>query len=159
MSGVRCLWVGRDEICLLQESFNDLGLVVPWCDQLRVLSHSSVGGFLTHCGWGSVLEAAFVGVPMLALPIMVDHFTISKQIVEDWKIGWRLNKDIRGEHLVVTREEIAKTIHTFMDINSGEREELIKRAKQVEDIFQGAIAKGGSSDTNLDAFIEDITQG
>ncbi|KAK0601739.1 hypothetical protein LWI29_026980 [Acer saccharum] len=159
MSGVRCLWVGRDETCRLQEGFmNDLGLVVPWCDQLRVLSHSSVGGFLTHCGWGSVLEAAFVGVPMLALPIMVDHFTISKQIVEDWKIGWRLNKDIRGEHLV-TGEEIAKTIHTFMDINSSEREELVKRAKQVEDIFQGATAKGGSSDTNLDAFIKDITQG
>ncbi|KAK2638415.1 hypothetical protein Ddye_026210 [Dipteronia dyeriana] len=159
MSGVRCLRVGRDETCRPQDGFNDLGLVVPWCEQLRVLSHSSVGGFLTHCGWGSVLEAAFVGVPMLALPIMVDHFTISKQIVEDWKIGWRLNKDIRGEHSVITRQEIAKTIHAFMDINSSERKELIKRAKQVEDIFQAAIAKGGSSDTNLDSFNKDITPG
>ena len=49
-SGVRFLWVARGETCKLKEICGDMGLVVPWCDQLSVLSHSSIGGFWTHCG-------------------------------------------------------------------------------------------------------------
>ncbi|KAH7557118.1 hypothetical protein JRO89_XS11G0049900 [Xanthoceras sorbifolium] len=81
-----------------------------------------------------------------------------KLIVEDWKIGWRLKKEV-GAEKIVTREAIVKTIQTFMDMNTNMRKELIKRAKQVQEIFQAAIASGGSSDTDLNAFINDITQG
>ncbi|XP_042513521.1 UDP-glycosyltransferase 87A1-like [Macadamia integrifolia] len=31
-SGVRCLWVARDEALNLQETCGEMGLVVPWCD-------------------------------------------------------------------------------------------------------------------------------
>ncbi len=55
-SGVRFLWVARDEIHRLKEICGHMGLVVPWCDQLRVLSHSSIGGFWSHCGWSSTRE-------------------------------------------------------------------------------------------------------
>ncbi|KAJ0084453.1 hypothetical protein Patl1_31012 [Pistacia atlantica] len=35
-SGVRYLWVARGETCRLQKSCGDMGLVVPWCDQLKL---------------------------------------------------------------------------------------------------------------------------
>ncbi|KAG2399207.1 UDP-glycosyltransferase protein [Vigna angularis] len=44
-SGVRYLWVVRGEVSWLKEKCGDRGSVVPWCDQLKVLSHPSVGGF------------------------------------------------------------------------------------------------------------------
>ena len=83
-SGHRFLWVVRDPPAgpaqkedlnqILPEGFlertKDRGLVVrSWAPQVAILSHDSVGGFVTHCGWNSVLEAVCGGVPMLAWPL------------------------------------------------------------------------------------------
>ncbi|GJR49604.1 UDP-glycosyltransferase 88B1-like protein [Tanacetum coccineum] len=54
---------------LLSDEFlyriKDRGFVVKkWVPQVTVLNHESLGGFVTHCGWNSVLEATRAGVPM-----------------------------------------------------------------------------------------------
>jgi len=59
----------------------------------------------------------------------------------------------------VTREEISKLVKRFMDQKSNEGNEMRKRAKQLQEACQGAIAEGGSSETNLEAFIKDISDG
>lgn len=155
ISGIRFLWVARADASRLKEICGDMGLVVPWCDQLKVLCHSSIGGFWTHCGWNSILEAVFGGVPMLTFPLFLDQFPNSRQIVEDWKIGWRVERDMGNENLK-TREEIAELVKRFMDRESNEEKETRKRARELRDECHRAIAKGGSSDRNLNAFIRDI---
>ncbi|XP_059430527.1 UDP-glycosyltransferase 87A1-like [Corylus avellana] len=132
-SGVRYLLVSRGEANRPKDTCcGDMGLVVPWCEQLKVLCHPSVGGFLTHCGWNSTLESAFAGVPMLTFPIFWDQIPNSKWIVEDWKVGWRVKKD-------VTRGEISKLVKRFMDQNSNEGNEMRKRAKELQEVCRGAI--------------------
>ncbi|KAH7550522.1 hypothetical protein JRO89_XS13G0208800 [Xanthoceras sorbifolium] len=156
-SGARFLWVGRGNTSRLKDGCGDQGMVVPWCDQLRVLGHPSVGGYLTHGGLSSILEASISGVPMLTFPIAGDQFPNCKLVVEDWKVGWRL-RTVVGADKLITREAIAKTVKKFMDMNDSERKELTKTAKQLQETIKGAAAKGGSSDANLDAFLKDITQ-
>lgn len=155
-SGIRYLWVARGEASRLKESCNgEMGLVVSWCEQLKVLCHSSVGGFWTHCGWNSTLEAVFAGVPMLTFPLFLDQLPNSRQIVEEWRIGGRVKTEVQDEKLM-TREEIAELVKRFMDLENSDGKEMRKRAKERSDLCHQGIAKGGSSDTNLDNFVRDI---
>ncbi|KAL4600191.1 hypothetical protein ACB092_11G180100 [Castanea dentata] len=153
-SGVRSLWVSRGETGWSNDCSGDMSLVVPWCNQLKVLCHSSIGGFWTHCGWNSTLEAVFAGVPMLTYPIFWDQVPISKHIVEDWKIGWKVKKDVG----VLTRREISELVKRFVDKKSDEMNAMRQRAKELQKSSRRAIAKGGSSDANLDAFIRNISE-
>ncbi|PQQ06558.1 hypothetical protein Pyn_40435 [Prunus yedoensis var. nudiflora] len=158
-SGVRFIWVARGETGRLKEVCGDMGLVVPWCDQLRVLCHSSVGGFLTHCGWNSVREGVFAGVAFLAFPLLMDQGMVSNLIVEDWKVGLRVKKaEVKIDHLV-TREEIAGLVKKIMDLEDEEGKEMRRRARELKKICHGAIAEGGSSETNINAFVRSISQG
>jgi hypothetical protein len=162
-SGVRFLWVTRDETCRLKDICGKMGLVVTWCDQLRVLLHPSIGGYWTHCGWNSVIEGVFSGVPFLKFPMAMDQPLISKIIVEDWKIGWRVKKDDKLDTLVtreemVTREEIVVLIKKFMDLDSDLGSDLRKKAKELQLLYQDAIKKGGSSETNINAFLNNILE-
>jgi UDP-N-acetylglucosamine:LPS N-acetylglucosamine transferase len=48
-------------------------LVVPWVDYNDVLGHPATRLFISHCGVHSMYEAAFHGVPVLALPFTPDQ--------------------------------------------------------------------------------------
>jgi UDP:flavonoid glycosyltransferase YjiC (YdhE family) len=134
-----------------------MGLVETWCDQLKVLCHSSVGGFWTHCGWNSVKEGIFAGVPFLTFPIVADQLTHSKVIVEDWKIGWRMKKEVVAKTLVA-REEIAGLVQKFMDLERAEVKEMRRRSRELQQVCEHAIAEGGTSEIDINAFIRDISE-
>lgn len=62
------------------EELERMGKIVTWYSQLEVLSHSSLGCFLTHCGWNSVLESIVFGLPVVAFPQGFDQPTNAKLI-------------------------------------------------------------------------------
>ncbi|KAF2290932.1 hypothetical protein GH714_016875 [Hevea brasiliensis] len=72
---------------MLPEGFlnrvKDRAMVVKsWAPQVAVLNHDSVGGFVTHCGWNSVLEAVVAGVPMVAWPLHAEQHLNRNVLVE-----------------------------------------------------------------------------
>ncbi|KZV29578.1 anthocyanidin 3-O-glucosyltransferase 7-like [Dorcoceras hygrometricum] len=50
-----------------------IGKLVEWAPQSEVLSHPSIGVFVTHCGWNSTLESIMGGVPMICMPFFADQ--------------------------------------------------------------------------------------
>ncbi|KAK4424717.1 UDP-glycosyltransferase 86A1 [Sesamum alatum] len=159
LSEVYFVWVLRPDITrgngtdILPEGFEDVvkdkGLIVPWCNQNMVLSNQTIGGFLTHCGWNSILESIWYGVPMICYPIVVDQPTNRKLVVDDWKIGVEL---CDGEQ--IRREEVACKINILM---KGEnsiqmRQEIKKVSKKLHD----SLDAEGSSHRNFDRFVEDL---
>lgn len=156
LSKVNFVWVVRpdivssDETNPLPEGFEteakDRGIVIPWCCQMTVLSHSSIGGFLTHCGWNSILETIWCEVPLLCFPLLTDQVTNRKLVVDDWEIGINLCED--RSH--VGRDEVGRNISRLM---CGISKEKIGRVKMS---LKGAVRNSGSSEMNLGLFIDGL---
>ncbi|KAI3701903.1 hypothetical protein L6452_27361 [Arctium lappa] len=155
-SELNFLWVVRaSEEEKLPKGFMDRksekGLVVAWCRQLEVLSHESVGCFVTHCGFNSTLEAISLGVPVIAMPQWTDQITNAKCLEDIWGVGIRVKRDEKG---IVRRVNLVSCIEAIME---GEQGVVARRnAKKWRDLTIEAVAEGGSSDKDIDAFVSDL---
>lgn len=128
------------------------GMIVPWCSQVEVLCHPSVGCFVTHCGWNSTLESLVAGVPVVTFPQWSDQGTNAKLIEDVWGTGVRMRVN-DGEGMVES-EELERCLEMVM---GGERgEEMRRNALKWKILAREAVKEGGSSDRNLQAFLEEI---
>lgn len=125
------------------------GLIVPWCNQTRVLSHPAVVGFLTHCGWNSILESVWHGVPMICRPILFDQPMNRKLVVEDWKVGIDLCDG--GE---VSEEEVVGKIKVLMKGEKGC--DLRKQIDKMSKTLRNALDANGCSQRSFDQFVQDL---
>ncbi|KAK7405065.1 hypothetical protein VNO78_06242 [Psophocarpus tetragonolobus] len=94
------------------ENRSKRGIVwTKWAPQLRILAHKSIGGFLTHCGWSSVIESLQVGCPLVFLPFQHDQWMIAR-FMEEKKVGVKVH---RNEHdRKFTRDSLAKALTSLM---------------------------------------------
>ncbi|XP_043713292.1 anthocyanidin 3-O-glucosyltransferase 5-like [Telopea speciosissima] len=122
----------------------EVGLVVPmWAPQVEVLSHPSIGGFLSHCGWSSTLESIVNGVPMIAWPLYAEQRMNAAMLEEEVGVGVR-TKELPTKR-VVGREEIEKLVRFVME-KEGEGEAVLRRKmKELKESGLRAVGEGGSS--------------
>ncbi|KZV16558.1 scopoletin glucosyltransferase-like [Dorcoceras hygrometricum] len=128
----------------LQEKVGKRGMIITgWAPQLVILSHPSTGGFLSHCGWNSSVEAIGRGVPISAWPIRGDQFYSAKLLVDHLKIGVMVTS---GDELV-KKSEILEAIDRVMD-----DEETHERAKNLSRIFEAGLPS--TSTASIKAFLQ-----
>ncbi|KAG7645207.1 putative UDP-glucuronosyl/UDP-glucosyltransferase, UDP-glycosyltransferase family [Arabidopsis thaliana] len=152
-SGHFFLWVVREtERRKLPENYieeiGEKGLTVSWSPQLEVLTHKSIGCFVTHCGWNSTLEGLSLGVPMIGMPHWADQPTNAKFMEDVWKVGVRVKADSDG---FVRREEFVRRVEEVMEGEQGK--EIRKNAEKWKVLAQEAVSEGGSSDKNINEFV------
>ncbi|KAH7576544.1 hypothetical protein JRO89_XS01G0104600 [Xanthoceras sorbifolium] len=135
LKGSNCyfLWVVREsEETKLPKNFieetSEKGLLVNWCPQLEVLAHESIGCFVTHCGFNSILEALSLGVAMVAMPQWTDQPTNAKYVEDVWGTGMRALSDEKG---IVGRQVVEKCIKEVIR-REGEKDE--RECKEMEEI-------------------------
>ncbi|CAN6482424.1 unnamed protein product [Victoria cruziana] len=159
LSRARFLWVvkpkaGESDVGLPEgfaEETSDQGLIVPWCPQIDVLGHRAVAGFLTHCGWNSTLETLTAGVPVIAYPQFTDQPTNAKFLVDVYRVGIRLQV---GPDRLVSRDEFRRCIKELM---AGETAGAMRNnALRWKDVLRKAAADGGSSDRNIQQFVDEL---
>ncbi|KAL4569605.1 hypothetical protein LXL04_025246 [Taraxacum kok-saghyz] len=149
------LWVVKDsETHKLPKGFlestKEKGMIVNWCNQLEILAHSSVGCFVTHCGWNSTLEGLSLGVPMIGVPKWADQMTDAKFIQDVWGVGVRVKVD--SNIGIVKREELVSCLNKVMN-EGGKSLQMEKNAGKWKELAKEAISEGGSSDIAIDEFL------
>ncbi|WVY91389.1 hypothetical protein V8G54_036903 [Vigna mungo] len=56
----------------------------------QVLSHPSIGGFVTHCGWNSILESVVNGAPLVAWALYTEQDINAVLVSEGMKVAVRV---------------------------------------------------------------------
>ncbi|KAK2640919.1 hypothetical protein Ddye_022682 [Dipteronia dyeriana] len=103
------------------------GLILDWAPQAKILAHKSSGGFVSHCGWNSTLEAMMYGVPIIAIPLKFDQ-PLNANLVVD--MGVAIEVPARKEKKI-TRQEVAKAIKSVVVEEQGN--EIRRRAKELSE--------------------------
>ncbi|CAJ1978552.1 unnamed protein product [Sphenostylis stenocarpa] len=120
-----------------------VGLLVPdWAQQVTILGHRSIGGFLSHCGWGSTLESVTNGVPLLAWPLYAEQRMNATLVAEE--LGVAVRPRVLPTKKVVRREEIAEMVREVIIENR-----VGERMKEVQRSGMKASSEGGSSYVSL----------
>ncbi|RLM54605.1 hypothetical protein C2845_PM10G05090 [Panicum miliaceum] len=112
------------------------GLVVA------VLRHASVGAFVTHAGWASVLE----GVSMACRPFFGDQRMNARSVASVWGFGAAF------EGATITRAGVAAAVGALLRGEEGAR--MRARAQELQAAVAAAFAPGGACRRNFDEFVE-----
>ncbi|KAG9441567.1 hypothetical protein H6P81_017421 [Aristolochia fimbriata] len=136
------------------ERTRNRGMVLKsWAPQAAVLSHGSVGGFVTHCGWNSILEAICAGVPMVAWPLYAEQKLNKVFLTKETKLAIPVTEEENG---LVTAAEVERRVRELMESEEGKG--LRERTAATRTAAVAAVSEGGSSLAVLTEFAESLKQ-
>lgn len=157
LSGTRFLWVLRNPVngdadTILPDGFMERtaerGLVaVRWVPQVSILAHGAVGAFLTHCGWGSVVEGLQFGHPLIMLPLAGDQGP-NARLMEERKVGVLVPRDEKDGSF--TRDGVAGAVRAVV-VEEGGRV-FADNAKRL----QGIVASVECNERCIDLFVQHL---
>ncbi|KAL5707806.1 hypothetical protein ACHQM5_018667 [Ranunculus cassubicifolius] len=150
------LWVVRPDLVIGGEDaefpvefmteIDGRGMIITgWCPQEKVLCHSSTGGFLTHSGWNSMLDALCGGIPVVNWPCFFDQYTNCRSSCVHWGIGLQIDKD-------VNRCNVERIVKELMESEKGK--EMKRKCMEWKMAAEESTKLDGSSCGNLQKFAE-----
>ncbi|KAL1805630.1 7-deoxyloganetin glucosyltransferase-like isoform X2 [Daucus carota subsp. sativus] len=144
------LWIIRPDLIMgestvtlgadFMDAIKNRGLISSWCPQEDVLNHVSVGGFLTHGGWNSIIESITAGVPMLCWPFFGDQTINCKFVSDEWECGMEIPNNVK-------RDDVEKLVRLLMDGSEGKK--MRNKAMEWRKLAKNACGSDGSSYVNL----------
>ncbi|KAI7747246.1 hypothetical protein M8C21_018561, partial [Ambrosia artemisiifolia] len=156
----------EDPSVVLPEGFMErtrgIGKVIGWAPQVAVLAHLAVGGFVSHCGWNSLLESLWFGVPSATWPMYAEQQMNAFQMVVELGLAVEIKLDYRKDAFtpkanntvgVVTAAEIERGIRQVMENN-----EVRAKVKEMSAKCRSAVVEGGSSYASIGCLIEDFVR-
>ncbi|KAM3200882.1 beta-D-glucosyl crocetin beta-1,6-glucosyltransferase [Capsicum annuum] len=129
------------------ERIGDRGRVLnKFAPQSRILNHPTTGGFVSHCGWNSVMESIDFGVPIIAMPVHLDQ-PMNARLMVELQVAVEI---VRDDDDKIHRGEIAETLKGVVTGKIGEN----LRAK-IRDISENLKSTRGEE---MDAAANELIQ-
>jgi hypothetical protein len=136
----------------------DRGLVWPtWAPQKAVLAHAAVGGFVTHCGWNSTLEALWHGVPLAPWPRYAEQHLNAFELVHAASVAVPMAVDTKRDNFVEATE-MERAVRSLMGGDDQGRKAR-ERAQEMKAACRKAVEEGGSSHAALQRLRDAISRG
>ncbi|XP_059316110.1 solanidine UDP-glucose glucosyltransferase 1-like [Lycium ferocissimum] len=134
-------------------------IIKGWAPQVIILKHRAIGGFMTHCGWNSILEALTLGVPLITWPLFSEQFH-NANLLEQLGLAIRVGADMWNSGFIVScpvisREKIESAVKRLM-CDSEDSRKIRANVKLMVERLNSASEEGGSSHSDLIALIEEI---
>ncbi|CAH9078358.1 unnamed protein product [Cuscuta europaea] len=105
-------------------------VTTQWVPQASILSHEAIAGFLTHCGWNSVIEGLASGHVLIMLPVMNDQ-GLNARLLVGKKVGVEIPRNERDG--AFTSQAVADTMRFAVASDEGER--IRANAGRMKDVF------------------------
>ncbi|CAI9097910.1 OLC1v1034429C1 [Oldenlandia corymbosa var. corymbosa] len=148
-----------------EERIKDRGLLLHgWAPQVLILSHQTIGAFLTHCGWNSTLEGISAGIPLITWPIAGEQFCNEKLIVNVLQVGVKIGVELPvrfGEEetvkVQVKQNQIKSVIGELMSEKEAAKQ-IRGRARNFKSEAKKAMEEGGSSHISMTTLIQDLME-
>ncbi|XP_021717927.1 anthocyanidin 3-O-glucosyltransferase 5-like [Chenopodium quinoa] len=129
----------------------NVGFVVPmWAPQEEILTHGSVGAFVSHCGWNSSQESIVNGVPIITWPLYAEQHLNAVLLTKEFGIAVGPQEDPSKE--LVKRDEIAKMVRRVMVNEEGIG--IRTRVNEFKASAKEALSEGGTSYISLSKVVE-----
>ncbi|KAL9229423.1 hypothetical protein vseg_004889 [Gypsophila vaccaria] len=146
----------------LPEGFMDRtahkGKIIPWAPQATVLAHKSIGGFVSHCGWNSLLESLWFGVPIATWPMYSEQQLNAFTLVREMEVAVEIKLDYRWDfkkgNYLVTAEEVETSVRKVINLDDEMRSKVREMSEKCKKVLG---ADGGSSYESLTRFIREVT--
>ncbi|CAN6210585.1 unnamed protein product [Urochloa humidicola] len=129
-------------------------VVRDWVDQWEILQHTSIGGFLSHGGWNSVLESITAGVPMAVWPMEFEQPVNARFVVDEIKVGVRVHTSDGRFGSFVKSEEVTRVVRELMFSEAGVA--VSTSVKAIAARAQLVMSEGGSSWKAMEEMISEL---
>ncbi|KAL8160444.1 hypothetical protein V2J09_001981 [Rumex salicifolius] len=137
-SGFSFFWVLRSQKDELPEGFEERtkerGMIwTSWAPQLKILSHDSVVGMLSHSGWSSVVETVSLGKPLVLFTMYADQ-GLNAKVLETHEMAYVVPRDEKDGSF--TREAVAESLRLVLVGEEGKvyREKVKEMSGVIGDI-------------------------
>ncbi|TKW34888.1 hypothetical protein SEVIR_2G336000v4 [Setaria viridis] len=134
------------------------GLVWPsWAPQTEILAHAAVGGFVTHCGWNSILESLWHGVPMAPWPLYAEQPLNAFELVACMGVAVELGVGTGKDGSFVEAAEVERAVKEL--VGGGEEgRKAREKAMEMKAACRNAVEKGGTSYAATQRVVQDMIE-
>ncbi|KAL4329279.1 hypothetical protein HN51_036241 [Arachis hypogaea] len=130
-----------------------IGLVCGWVPQAKLLAHKAIGGFVSHCGWNSILESLWYGVPIATWPLYAEQQMNAFEMVKELSLAVEIRLNYRMGGDLVWAEEVERGVRFLMN----DADEIRRKVKKMSEKCKIALMENGSSYSMLMSLIEELT--
>lgn len=138
--------------CGFLESTKGKGLVCGLVPQVTILAHKAIGGFVSHCGWNSILESLYYGVPIGTWPLYAEQHLNAFVLVKELNLAVEITMDYRDGTTLVSSEEVANGVKRLMDGDGEVRQRFKKMSQECKEVWK----ENGSSSNFLGKLFDEL---